>query len=92
MDVIGEDQEELNHLEQVPLIRSARKWGIEIPWEPSSLPRSAFPNVSYKGEAWLRHEIGERRRTWAKDWAAIISPLLSFLVAILSLLVALKKR
>jgi hypothetical protein len=41
---------------------------------------------------WLKREISKHRKDSAKEWIAILSPIVSAVIAILGLLVALKKH
>jgi hypothetical protein len=87
------DNYELDRLLQAPILRSARKWGIDIApefwqkrWEDEE-----YGVISLEGRNWIKREVGRVRREWAKDWVSILSPVLSSIVAILGLLVALLK-
>ena len=84
---------ELNRLLQLPLLRSAERWGFDIPaeyWDHGDL--WSEPTLTEPGKNWIRRETSKRRREWAKDWVSILSPFLSAVIAILGLLVALMKH
>ena len=77
-----------------PIVRSARKWAIDIPpdfWERPNAEDSVYRTLSLEGRNWIKREVGRVRREWTKDWVGILSPVLSLIVAILGLLVALLK-
>lgn len=88
---------ELTHLKQEPLFEKARKFGITIPAE--HILEDEFPlkrTLTYDGEAWVQHQARVERRTAFKDWMGAIMPILSLIlssiIAILGLIVALKKK
>ncbi len=90
-DITSDQQNELDHLLEAPLRESAKRWGIDIPdryWINNKGAR--WLNLSDDGRNWIRRELSKKRREWAKDWVAIISPVLSAIIAILGLLVALR--
>jgi hypothetical protein len=95
MSVTRKDRYELDRLVDAPVLRSARKWGIDIPpefWErEDDKDGERLVTLSLKGHNWIKREVGRVRREWAKDWVGILSPVLSSIVAILGLLVALLK-
>jgi hypothetical protein len=87
------DQNELDWLRQKQITRLAGKYGIEVPQEHYEALGSPFkPTLTDSGVAWLNRAISRYRKDTAKDWVSIISPILSAVIAILGLLVALKKR
>jgi hypothetical protein len=86
-------ENEITHLQQRKLINRARYYGIDMPnelWE--SREHRLYPVLTHQGEARLRREVSKYRREVARDWVAIMSPVASAIIAILGLLVALKKH
>lgn len=88
----------LVYLRQQELFLAAQSRGISIPTEYLSTQAfgDALATLNPDGEAWLGHELRSRRRAEIKDWIAIVMPILSLLlssaIAILGLIVALKKK
>jgi hypothetical protein len=93
-DITQDERYELDMLLQGSLLKTAEHWGLDIPPEffDDSEGRIRGTILSHGGKNWVRREAAKRRREWAKDWITILSPFLSALIAILGLLVALKKR
>ncbi|NYF51620.1 hypothetical protein HDF12_001985 [Edaphobacter lichenicola] len=79
---------------QMPLIARATQLGIDIPesyWEPGNFGLSYKP-LNHQGYSWLVREIGKNKLSTVKDWVSVISPILSSIIAILGLLVALRRH
>lgn len=94
IDLTRKDRFELDGLQRAPLIRAAKRWGLDIPgeyWDNEGL-RHEGCMLSEEDKNWIRRELAKCRRERAKEWVAIISPILSAIIAILGLLVAFKKR
>ncbi len=92
-EVTRDDEHELDWLLQEPFLRTAEKWGLDIPaeyWTHDTAVRGA--TLTVEGKNWIKREAGKRRREWAKDWISILSPILASVIAILGLLVALMKH
>ena len=92
-----DDQNELDALLQEPMENCAKKWSIDITdqyWYHD--PRVKRPILTDAGKNWIKREAGKLRRERAKDWIAIISPVVSGVISILGLalglLVALMKH
>lgn len=79
-------------------LAQAQQRGIVVPAEyiiTSESPDDAA-SLTPEGTAWVKHQLRVDRRTEVKEWIAILSPVLSLVfssvIAILSLLVALRKK
>ena len=81
----------LDYLLQEPLWARARRMGLDIPeqYVDSDYPYKTI--LTAAGEAWVTRQINDYRMARAKDWTGIIMPILSALIAILGLIVALRK-
>ena len=91
--ITDHDRNELDWLLQKRIMRLASKFGIEIPaehYEDQGWPYKT--TLTDNGVAWVKRAISRYRKDTAKNWVSIISPILSAVIAILGLLVALKKR
>jgi hypothetical protein len=98
--ITKDDQNELDGLLQSPFLKTARRWGVDIPsqyWNNDSTER--FLTLSEEGKNWIRREASKKRREWAKEWISILVPvvttvtgILALVVSALALLVALRKR
>jgi hypothetical protein len=94
-------QDELEFLTQAPLLIQAKLLGIEILpeyYKDHKEDAKILPNyysndtLTSRGVTWLRRQIRDSKRETIKFWFTIAMPPASLLVAILSLLVALKKH
>lgn len=93
-DMTRDTRWKLDRIRQELLIKNVERWGLDVPseyWDDEDGKLRGFI-LTKAGENWVTREAGKRHREWAKDWVAIIFPLLSAIIAILSLLVALRKR
>jgi hypothetical protein len=87
------DQNELDWLRQKRIMKAAFNAGITIPKEHYAEDEWPYRGtLTDSGEMWLKKAISKQRKDTAKDWVAILSPIASFAIAILGLLVALRKR
>ena len=86
-------ENEREWLRQKPILQRARSVGLPIPIDKYE-EREAYMHhlLSIEGAWWLRNELRAYRMTIAKDWVAILLPILSSAIAILGLIVALRKR
>jgi hypothetical protein len=77
------------------MIEDAIELGIDIPdkyFDPDSDPDPDKRILTRIGENWLKREVRQYKMDRVKEWITILMPVLSLVVAILGLLVALKKR
>lgn len=85
---------ELLLLEQRHLLFDALYAGLPVPEDYLEPTDGGFADraLSAHGETRLRRDLSSHRLSRAKDWVAVIMPVLSAIVAILGLLVALKRK
>jgi hypothetical protein len=89
-----EARNEVRWILQRPAVERARDLGIDIPQTRYRAREEGLRHevLSEEGYAWLVTEVRRQRMAIAKDWVAIVTPILSAVIAILGLLVALKKH
>lgn len=82
------------HLRQVPLRRKAHAFGLDILAEhfEERVPGDRYTVLNDFGENWVRRKLEDLQIARIRSWVAIVSPLLSALIAILALVVALRKH
>ncbi len=90
-------QEDIKRVLQIPLRDAALRAGLDIPDAYLTAPDILRRRIlSSEGEARLRRDLADHRMSRAKDWLAIVMPILSLiastLIAVLGLMVALKKK
>jgi hypothetical protein len=93
-DLVQPLEDEKTFRLQMPITSKARELGLDIPPEyyDSGNNRSGFSVLSDRGENWVRRQIQNMRIERTKNWVAIVSPILSAIIAILALIVALRKH
>lgn len=86
------------YLDQFDLLHAARDGGLTIPDKHylGGSSQDGMTPLTNDGEAWVVHELRAQRRADIQAWVGIVTPILSLLlssvIAILGLLVALKKK
>jgi len=98
MDAYGDASKHLwneaIYLTRQDLLEDATEAGIDIPdkYFYEATEGEEYRNLNDLGVNWLHRELRTYRMNRTKDWISILMPVLSLVVAILGLLVALKKR
>jgi hypothetical protein len=89
-DLAREEYEDaLGSLRTSRLIPLARHWNVEIPANAWTTSQNESSYISGEGEVRLRRSIRDARREAAKWWVTVLTPVLSLLVALFSVILSL---